>query len=96
MPRQFEFLEGRLKIRKIGENWTLISCVFFYHVVVARYVPKLVLPELLRWENKLRYKTDHGNVVKKSNLVQPISQPNLAQCTLCWQFGDQKEIYLAL
>ena len=28
--------------------------------------------------------------------AQPISQVNLAQCTLCWQFDDQKDIHLAL
>ena len=40
---------------------------------------------------------DHDNVVEKSlNLVQPIPQPNYAQCTLCWQFDDQNDIYLAL
>ena len=40
---------------------------------------------------------DHDNVVKNApNLVQPISQPNLAQWVLCWKFDDQKDMYLPL
>ena len=29
-------------------------------------------------------------------MVQPISQVFLAELTLCWQFEDQKDMYLAL
>ena len=70
--------------RENTQNWqkldfSFLIFVFFRHVAVARYVPELVFLELYirnrpRWENKLWYKIDHGNVVKKSsNLVQPIS-----------------------
>ena len=75
----FEFLEEELKIctqnrRKLDFSF-LVS--IFHHVVVVRYVPKLVFAELgnrPRWKNKLRYKTDHDNVVKNApNLVEKIS-----------------------
>ena len=34
--------------------------------------------------------------ISSLNLIHPISQPNLAQCTLCWQFENQKDMYLVL
>ena len=67
---------------------------------MVRYVPELGFPRT-REPSALGKQTPVQNGPQQCgenspNLVQPISQPNLAQCTLCWQFGDQKDLYLAL
>ena len=81
-------------------DFSFLVSEFFRHVVVVCYVPKLIFPELgnrPRWEKTLVQNGPRQRGEKNPlNLVQPISQPNLAQCTLCWQFDDQKGIYLAL
>jgi len=65
----FEILEGGPKTHKIGKKLDFSFLVFecFHPRPLVRCVPELIFPELgnrPRWE-KLRYKTDHDNVVNK-------------------------------
>ena len=96
----FGFLEGGIKTRKLAKIG-LLNFSFWIYSRLTRKQSCWIFSgnsfEAFPASEKIgRQRSTSRRETIALNLVQPIPQPNPAQCTFCWQFEDQKDMYRAL
>ena len=88
----------RAQNTKIGKHWTPCFRFLFFLGPQKRNPFKPSFPRITKAPVLGKSGTNQFTSCSEKMLksAQPISQVNLAQCTLCWQFDDQKDMDLAL
>ena len=89
----------RAQNTKFGKNWMPRFWFIFSKSGKIKLVQTFLLKNYGNICAGVRFGKNRFTGCQENKLLrsaQPISQPNLAQCSLCWQFEDQKDMYLVL